>query len=494
MPDYSRELPYGFLLNEYKVLKVLGQGAFGITYLAEDISLKLNVAIKEYFPREFASRDSTNNIRPNNSQEERELFQWGKDSFIQEGHTLARFVHPNIVKIKRFFEANGTAYLVMDFCDGESFDKVLSRKHKISYEELISILNPLLNALENIHSANFLHRDIKPGNIFIKEDGTPILLDFGAARQKLSEQSRSMTSMATPGYAALEQYSTSGTSQGPFTDIYGLGATAYRAILGERPPDSTDRLLNESYISLTSKDIGEVFPKKFLRGLDKSLSLKPNERQQSIEELRVDLFGIPAINERQDINNSNAKKWIILIVVALLTLSIVNMFFKYRVENQVTSPLVEETIPVPLPEPKITKREKPDKDKREKPDKDKPLPMVEAPKKKPDVESKPGLKEEEPVNNGSNELIAAYPKLTYQPKLIYPELSRRRGEEGRVMLRLSVDLNGLVTSVEINTSSGFEELDLAAKKYGEAMRFEPHKINNLSSGMNFQVSIIFKLE
>ena len=100
MPDYSRELPYGFLLNEYKVLKVLGQGAFGITYLAEDISLKLNVAIKEYFPREFASRDSTNNIRPNNSQEERELFQWGKDSFIQEGQTLARFVHPNIVKIK----------------------------------------------------------------------------------------------------------------------------------------------------------------------------------------------------------------------------------------------------------------------------------------------------------------------------------------------------------------------------------------------------------
>jgi serine/threonine protein kinase len=290
MPDYSRELPFGYLLNEYKILKVLGQGAFGITYLAEDTSLESSVAIKEYFPREFSSRDSTKTIYPNNSREERELFQWGKDSFIEEGKTLARFDDPNIVQVRRFFELNGTAYLVMDFCDGEPLDALLNRRKQLLYDELVGVVKPLLSALDKVHSAGFLHRDIKPGNIFIKNNGVPILLDFGAARQRIFEQSRSMTSLATPGYAALEQYSTSGTSQGPYTDIYGLAATIYRAITGERPPESTDRLLNETYKPLTSQNIAGEYSKDFLVAIDKALSIRPINRHQNIGEFRDSLF------------------------------------------------------------------------------------------------------------------------------------------------------------------------------------------------------------
>ena len=239
-PTDLRALPVGRVLSDYRIEGILGQGGFGITYLAIDTNLGRKVAVKEYYPREFAVRDGTLTIRATGNAEDRETFKWGLTRFLEEARILARFEHPNIVAVRRFFEANGTAYLVMDYCDGEPLDEVIKRNGPLSKEQLERILLPLLDGLEEIHGTNFLHRDIKPANIFIRRDGSPVLLDFGAARQETGNHSRSVTSLATAGYAAVEQYSTRG-KQGPWTDIYGLGATLYRAVTGEKPQESTDR-------------------------------------------------------------------------------------------------------------------------------------------------------------------------------------------------------------------------------------------------------------
>ena len=182
----------------------MGQGGFGITYLATDTNLGRKVAIKEYYPREYATRDGTLTIRAAGNDEDRETFKWGLTRFLEEARILARFEHPNIIAVRRFFEGNGTAYLVMDYCDGEPLDEIIKRDGPLSKGRLDLILFPLLDGLEQIHGTNFLHRDIKPANIYIRTDGSPVLLDFGAARQETGNHSRSVTSLATAGYAAVE--------------------------------------------------------------------------------------------------------------------------------------------------------------------------------------------------------------------------------------------------------------------------------------------------
>ena len=209
-PTDLRTLPVGHVLSDYRIEGILGQGGFGITYLATDTNLGRKVAIKEYYPREYATRDSTLTIRAAGNDEERETFKWGLTRFLEEARILARFEHPNIIAVRRFFEGNGTAYLVMDYCDGEPLDEIIKRDGPLSKEWLDLILFPLLDGLEQIHGTNFLHRDIKPANIYIRTDGSPVLLDFGAARQETGNHSRSVTSLATAGYAAVEQYSTRG--------------------------------------------------------------------------------------------------------------------------------------------------------------------------------------------------------------------------------------------------------------------------------------------
>ena len=243
--DNLRALPVGHKLNNYEIIRVLGQGGFGITYLASDTTQKVNVAIKEYFPRDIAVRDSTLTVKPGGQEDEKEDFKWGISRFIDEARNLARFDHPAIIKVQRFFEENGTAYLVMDYCEGDPLDKLLKGNKTLTQEQTNKILFPLLSALEEIHNANLVHRDIKPSNIYLKEDGSPVLLDFGAARSELMGHSRSITSLATPGYGAYEQYTTRG-KQGPWTDIYGLGATLYKATCGRKAPDAPDRMLEDA--------------------------------------------------------------------------------------------------------------------------------------------------------------------------------------------------------------------------------------------------------
>ena len=279
-------LPAGYRLDNCRFQCVLGHGGFGITYRALDEDLQQVVAIKEYLPREVAFRDQDSTVIPLGDSD-RETFEWGLERFLDEARTLARFRHPNIVGVRRFIRTNGTAYLVMDYCEGESLENVLVRQNALSPAQIELLLDPLLGALESLHDAGVTHRDIKPGNIYLREDGSPILLDFGAARQALAQHSRSVTAMATPGYAAFEQYSTNG-KQGPWTDIYGLGATLYRCVTGQRPQDAPDRMLEDILKPATEKVAGQ-YPDSLLQQIDAALKLRPKDRPQDVVEWR----GIP---------------------------------------------------------------------------------------------------------------------------------------------------------------------------------------------------------
>ncbi len=279
-----RSLPPGFIISDYRIERVLGQGGFGITYLAMDTMLNRRVAIKEYYPREFAVRDGLRTIRAAGTTEDRETFEWGRTRFLEEARILARFEHPNIIAVRRFFEANGTAYLVMDYCEGEPLDEIIKREGPLSNARLNNILFPLLDGLEQIHETSFLHRDIKPANLYIRADGSPVLLDFGAARQEIVGHSRSVTSLATPGYAAFEQYSTKG-KQGPWTDIYGLGATLYRAVTGEKPQDSPDRILEDTLEPAAIK-ARDRYPENTLSAIDSAMAIRPDQRPQTVAQWR----------------------------------------------------------------------------------------------------------------------------------------------------------------------------------------------------------------
>lgn len=280
-----RALPEGQVLGEYEIEGILGQGAFGITYLARDLMLHRKYAIKEYYPREYAVRDSTLTVKAAGSKEDRDTYAWGLSRFLEEARILARFDDPNIIGVRRFFEANGTAYLVMDYCDGDSLDKIVKMNGPLDSAKLAKLVTPLLNGLSRVHASNFLHRDIKPANIFVRHDGSPVLLDFGAARQEVVSHSKSVTSLATPGYGAVEQYSTHGR-QGPWTDIYGLGATLYRVVTGDKPQDSPGRMLNDELVPAAVKAKGK-YPEKVLQAIDSAMQVFPEKRPQSIEEWRV---------------------------------------------------------------------------------------------------------------------------------------------------------------------------------------------------------------
>ena len=284
MTENLRSLATGEMLSDYRIDGVLGQGGFGITYLGFDVMLDRRVAIKEYYPREFAVRDSTLTVHAAGNQEDKDTFKWGLEQFIKEAKLLAKLNHPNIIGVRRFFEANGTAYFVMDYCEGRPLDDIIKVDGIMSPEQVNKIIYPVLDGLEHLHNVNFLHRDLKPANIYIKSDGSPVLLDFGAARQEIVSHSKSVTSLATPGYAAFEQYSTRG-NQGAWTDIYGFAATLYRAITGEKPQDAPDRILQDT-LTPVSKLCEKKYPDAMLKAIDLGMAVRPEDRPQSIKEWR----------------------------------------------------------------------------------------------------------------------------------------------------------------------------------------------------------------
>ncbi len=245
-------LPYRTILNgQFIVGKVLGKpGGFGITYLGWDINLATLVAVKEYLPRDYAGRDSDHASVMAHSNEDASLFRFGLEQFLHEARTLARFDHPNVVRTRSFFEQNGTAYLVMDYLQGVNLaEYLLAQGGRLTERQASEIMMPIIDGLQEVHAKGFLHRDIKPQNIYVTSAGRPILLDFGAARQAMGERSRSLSVVLTPGFSPYEQYHRRG-EQGPWTDIYALAATYYYVLTGQAPPDAPERVATDELIPL----------------------------------------------------------------------------------------------------------------------------------------------------------------------------------------------------------------------------------------------------
>src|SRR5262249_42687131 len=238
--------------GSYRIEDVIGSGGFGVTYLAEDTNLGNKFALKEYYPFDFGDRDSALSVKPK-SERHKKTFEWGRTSFLQAARMLARLRHPSIVRVTRVFEAHSTAYMVMEFEEGKTFEQWLQALGRPpTQQELDRIATSLLDALELLHGANFLHRDIAPDNILIRTDGTPVLLDFGAARQAVGEMSRSLTGIVKAGYSPQEQYATDGRLQGPWSDLYAFGATLYRAVAGEVPEEATLRVERQHGLQISS--------------------------------------------------------------------------------------------------------------------------------------------------------------------------------------------------------------------------------------------------
>src|SRR4029453_18242921 len=273
------------LVGSYRIMRVVGSGGFGITYEAEDTGLGAVVAIKEYYPFDFGDRDAGMSVVPK-SERHKETFDWGRANFLREARTLARFDHPSIVRVTRVFEANATAYMVMRFEHGLSLEAWLTAlRRPPSQAQMDRLTAPLLDALQIIHAADFLHGDIAPDNILIRADGTPVLLDFGSARRAVAQMSRSVTGIVKAGYSPHEQYSSDGRLLGPWSDIYALGGTFYRAVAGHPPEEATLRI-SDDRSGPAAQTAQASYRPDFLNAIDWSLRLSPRDRPASIAEWR----------------------------------------------------------------------------------------------------------------------------------------------------------------------------------------------------------------
>ncbi len=275
-------------MEEFEVERVLGTGGFGITYLARDTSLGRKVVIKENLPSAFAFRDTASGTVRSRSDltEDADNFRWSLQNFLREADTLASLKHPGIVQVLRKSEANGTAYFVMPFEKGVAFDQYLKSRQEqgnpLSEDELRGLLEHVLDALDYLHVRGIYHRDIKPGNILVTKKGVPVLIDFGSARQRLSE--RTMTVVETRGYSPFEQVQSHGKI-GPWSDLYSLGATMAKAITGEVLPNSADRILEDPWGSLAGrKELRERYSGELLESIDRALEPHTSARFQEVGE------------------------------------------------------------------------------------------------------------------------------------------------------------------------------------------------------------------
>ena len=291
--SHGNALEPGYRLREYRIESVLGQGGFGITYRAYDTTLERPVAIKEYLPVELAVRESDSTVRPF-TEDRASMFAWGLSRFLDEARTLARLKHPNLVQVYAVLEENATAYMVMPFEEGRSLADLMNFGKLKDQAQVLAITHALLDGLEHVHEAGFLHRDIKPDNIFVREDGSPVLIDFGSARVSMGTQARSrMTSVVSPGYAPYEQYHGDASRQGPWTDIYGLAATLYAVVCSGRPPmdslvrgDARIEERPDPHDPAVKAARGEWSP-QFLAAIDAALGFRPDERPQSVAQWRA---------------------------------------------------------------------------------------------------------------------------------------------------------------------------------------------------------------
>ncbi len=279
-------LPVGTHLGEFEILDLIGEGGFGIVYLAYDHSLERHVALKEYMPSGLATRTTKMAVTVR-SEHNAPTFTAGLKSFINEARMLAQFDSPSLVKVHRFWEGNGTAYMVMPFYEGTTLKQALAERRIKPTEAWIRLLlADLFDAIEIIHHAHCLHRDIAPDNILLLNDGRPLLLDFGAARRVIGDLTQCLTAILKPGYAPIEQYADiDGLRQGAWTDIYALAAVVYYLITGKAPPPAVARMVRDELVPAREAGKGK-YSDTFLAALDKALAVKPEQRFRSIAEMR----------------------------------------------------------------------------------------------------------------------------------------------------------------------------------------------------------------
>ena len=289
--------PGTILHGQYQIARMLGHGGFGITYLAWNNLLEIKLAIKEYMPRDFATRNTTNSEISTFAGDAKESFAYGLERFLDEARTLAKFQqHSGIVSVLNVFYGNGTGYMVMEYIDGLTLKEYLLDKGKLSWEQTLHLFMPVMDALRAVHKAGMLHRDISPDNIYLCQDNRIKLLDFGSARFALGGHSRSLSVVVKPGYAPEEQYRTKG-KQGSWTDVYSVAASMYRCITGLVPPEALDRLDEDELIkpSLLGVKISDLAEKALMS----ALAIKAENRTQTIEALQKYLTGSGNIIDEQ---------------------------------------------------------------------------------------------------------------------------------------------------------------------------------------------------
>jgi serine/threonine protein kinase len=283
-------LPPGTVLGEFEIERLIGEGGFGIVYLARDTVLERGVALKEYLPSALANRGLGLTVNVTSARHE-ETFQAGLRSFLNEARLLAQFDHPALVKVYRFWEANGTAYMIMPYYAGATLKDAVQHDGAPAEAQLTTLLGQLLDALDTLHRANCLHRDIAPDNIVMLASGRPVLLDFGAARRVISDRTQALTVILKPGYAPIEQYAElPSLKQGPWTDVYALAGVAHFMITGTPPPPSVARTLTDPYVPLEQAAAGR-YSVRLLRAIDRALAVRPEDRQYDVAAFRA-LLGL----------------------------------------------------------------------------------------------------------------------------------------------------------------------------------------------------------
>jgi len=341
MGGYHKDaLPRGHKLADFEIESVLGFGGFGITYLAHDAQLGSKVAIKEYLPQDISGRVEATKVYPNpDAPNAIQDYQWGLKEFLKEARHLVRFKHPNIVRVLRFMEANGTAYMVMEYEDGESLSQYLKNKsgRRLDEKELLRVFVPVLNGLGAVHADKILHLDIKPDNIYLRSDHTPMLIDFGSARQAITGPDHAQRITLTHGFAPIEQYPDKG-DPGPWTDIYAMGASMYYCICGKRPEISINRyqtmLKHNADPLLPATSVGKGrYSEYVLECIDWALQIYAKDRPQSARELQDALMGTgapkpkrvqPQINITKGASRdtqhreSQTGRWIAIILILVL--------------------------------------------------------------------------------------------------------------------------------------------------------------------------------
>lgn len=347
--------PFTILAGKYLIGNAIGEGGFGITYIGMDLNLEVKVAIKEYYPQGAAVRDCRTNDSTvwSYSKSTQVFFEEGREKFINEAKTIAKFRNvPEIVGVIDFFRENQTAYIVMEYLDGQTLKQYLKVKGgKIPADELLRMMKPLIASLGKLHAQGLIHRDISPDNIMIMKDGSIKILDFGGARDFVSQNGKSMSVLVKHGYAPEEQYRSRG-DQGPWTDVYALCATMYRCITGKIPPEALDRLYEDELKPISS--FGVNCPKCIEQAITKGLSVRKDGRYQSMEELYDALYKGNPPKPPEPPKPKNNKTKLIIAAVATAAVGIAVIAGVGIKMKQPDEKVVAKEVVTPTPEPTST--------------------------------------------------------------------------------------------------------------------------------------------